>query len=478
MKLLLITAEDPLTLVARARELIRFPQLTMPLLAALTPEHWTIEHVDEIVERVDTRQHFDLVGITAATPGAPHAYELADAFRANGTQVVIGGPHATLLPNEVAKHADIVVVGEAELVWSRVLQDVERETRYKPGTHIIDEQTQANVQVLENGVRIYRCPTPATLAHLPRPRRDLIHNGGWNKWWATKSPTIATRGCIHQCDYCTIPLIYPQSNRMRFRPIDQVVAEVAASPDKGIVFWDDNIGANLNYAKELFRSFAPLKKWWTSQTTMASIRDDEFLRLAAESGCKALFVGLESVSQNSLNGTHKGHNRVNEYKQLLKRFHSFGIALQAGIIFGFDEEDKDIFARTVEVMGDMGLDNATISLMVPYPGTPAFTKLSAQNRIIDFDWRHYNGKTHVVYRPKKMSPDELMAGYEWAKMQFYSPSHIAKRLAQSRTGLWWNIPRNLGYMFGLTSEVRARAAMHENIGHVGDLSNILKEEHV
>ena len=193
---------------------------------------------------------------------------------------------------------------------------------------------------------------------------------------------------------------------------------------------------------------------------MASVRDDEFLRLAAASGCKAFFVGLESVSQASLNGTHKGHNRVGDYRQLLERFHAHGIALQAGILFGFDEDDQDIFARTVDGMGDIGLDNATISLMVPYPGTPAFAKLSAEHRIIDFDWRHYNGKTHVVYRPKKMSPDELMAGYEWAKTQFYSPRQIVKRLAISRTGLWWNVPRNLGYMFGLTSEMRARAAMH------------------
>jgi radical SAM superfamily enzyme YgiQ (UPF0313 family) len=240
-----------------------------------------------------------------------------------------------------------------------------------------------------------------------------------------------------------------------------VVAEVAAIPDKGIVFWDDNIGANLRYAKALFRALTPLNKWWTSQTTMASVRDDEFLRLAAESGCKALFLGLESVSQESLAGAHKTHNRVSEYKQLLKRFHAHGIAVQAGIMFGFDNDTKDIFARTVDVMGEIGLDNATISLMVPYPGTPAYTRLQAEGRIVDHDWRHYNGKTHVVHRPLLMAPDELLAGYEWAKTQFYRPQHIIKRLLKSRTGLWWNIPRNVGYMRGLTGEVRSRAAMHQ-----------------
>ena len=129
-------------------------------------------------------------------------------------------------------------------------------------------------------------------------------------------------------------------------------------------------------------------------------------------------------------------------------------------MFGFDHDDRDIFARTVDTLGGLGLDNATISLVVPYPGTPIYRQWQAEGRIIDADWRHYNGKTHVVYRPAQMTPDQLLAGYEWAKTQFYAPGHIARRLAQSRTGLWWNIPRNLGYWRGLTSEGRARAALH------------------
>jgi radical SAM superfamily enzyme YgiQ (UPF0313 family) len=194
---------------------------------------------------------------------------------------------------------------------------------------------------------------------------------------------------------------------------------------------------------------------------MVSIQDDEFLELAARSGCKALFVGLESVNQTSLNAADKKHNQVSGYRRLIERMHQYGIALQAGVIFGFENDDVDIFARTVDALGDIGLDNATISLLVPYPGTPAYDKLQREGRIIDTNWRHYNGKTHVVHRPARMTPDQLLAGYEWAKTQFYSPSHIVKRMSISKTGLWWNIPRNLGYMFGLTGEVRARASLHE-----------------
>ncbi|HVO30886.1 MAG TPA: radical SAM protein [bacterium] len=460
MKLHLITAEDPLTLDARARELIRFPQLTMPLLAALTTAPWEVTHTDEITHRVPDGASFDLVGITAATPGATHAYEIASRFRARGVPVAMGGPHATLLPYEVAQHADVVVVGEAEPVWAAVLDEIERATSRPAGMHALDGVPGGTVEVLANGTRVYRCERPATLEGLPTARRDLIRHGGWNKWWATRGAIIATRGCPHRCDYCTIPVLYPQASRMRLRPIPEVVAEVAAIPDKGIVFWDDNIGAHARYAKDLFRALAPLEKWWTSQTTMASIRDDEFLELAAASGCKALFIGLESVSQQSLDGAAKGHNVVDGYRRLLERCHSFGIAIQAGVIFGFASDTRDIFQQTVDALGAIGLDNATISLLVPYPGTPAFARLEREGRILDTDWRHYNGKTHVVFRPHGMTPDELMAGYEWAKTQFYSPRNIAARLAKSRTGLWWNVPRNVGYMLGLTSEVRARAAMH------------------
>lgn len=461
MHLHLITAEDPLSLEIRGRELIRFPQLTMPLLAALTPPHWAVTHTDEITHAVNCRRRYDLVGITATTPGAPHAYELAAAFRANGVPVAMGGPHATLMPEEAAQHVDVVVVEEAEPLWGRVVRDLETGVKYPCGRHLLDGPTGANVEALPGGARVYRCPAPADLAGLPHARRELIrHGSGWNKWWATRSSIIATRGCPHHCDYCTIPRFYPRATQMRYRPVGEVVAEVAALPDRGVVFWDDNMGANPHYAKALFRALAPLRKWWTTQTTMISARDDEFLRLAAAAGCKALFMGFESVNQLSLRGACKSHNRVDEYQRVVRRCHDHGIAVQAGIMFGFEEDDKDVFARTVDVMGDIGLDNATVSLQVPYPGTPAWAKLEREGRIIDRDWRHYNAKTHVVYRPKRMSPDELMSGYEWAKARFYSPAHIFKRLLKSRTGLWWNVARNVGYMLGMSGEMRARAALH------------------
>jgi len=314
----LITAESEASLLVRHRRLIRFPQLTMPLLAAWTPDHWEVSHTDEIVQRVDFNQRADLVGITANTPAAPRAYALAREFRRRGVAVAIGGPHATLLPEEVVQHADAVLVGEGELVWPELLADFERGELK----------------------RIYASCALPDLKKMPAPRWDLIKGRAYGK-----GVTIATRGCPFACEYCTIPQMYQR--RMRYRPVGEVVDEIRGMPGRALIFWDDNIGANRAYAKELFAAIAPLKRWWTSQCTADAAFDDDFLSLAARSGCKALFLGLETISQASLNVANKRHNRAAEYREVIRRFHAHGIAVQAGVVFGFDHDDRSIFRTTV-----------------------------------------------------------------------------------------------------------------------------------
>ena len=199
----LITAESESSLFVRHRRLIRFPQLTMPLLAAWTPPNWEVSHTDEIVQEVDFNKKLDVVGITANTPAAPHAYALAREFRRRRVAVVIGGPHATLLPDEVMQHADAVVVGEGELVWPQLLGDFERgELKH-----------------------IYRSCALPDLKTMPAPRWDLIKGRTYGK-----GVTIATRGCPFACDYCTIPQMYRR--RMRYRPVGEVAEELKRMPDQ------------------------------------------------------------------------------------------------------------------------------------------------------------------------------------------------------------------------------------------------------
>src|SRR5437762_6910947 len=193
MRIHLITAESPASRRLRFGRLIQFPQLTMPLIAALTPPEHEVSHTDEIVERVRFDAPADLVGITAPTPSALHAYDIALEFRRRGAPVVVGGPHATALPEEAARHADAVVVGEAEDTWPRLLDDARRGR-------------------LE---QVYVSSRQAPLVRMPAPRWDLIKGRRYGK-----SVTIATRGCPHRCDYCSIPLLYGQAT-VRYRPIDE-----------------------------------------------------------------------------------------------------------------------------------------------------------------------------------------------------------------------------------------------------------------
>ncbi len=418
MRIHLITAESPESRHLRRGRLIQFPQLTMPLLAALTPREHSVTHTDEIVDRVRFDEPADLVGITAPTPSALHAYGLAREFRRRGVPVVLGEPHATALPEEASRHADAVVVGEAEDTWPAVLEDAQR----------------GKLQ------GVYVSTRKASLAGMPAPRWDLIRGRRYGK-----SVTIATRGCPHRCDYCTIPLLYGPGT-VRYRPIDEIVREVATSPTRAVVFWDDNIGANPRYAKELFRALTPLGKWWTSQCTANAARDEEFVELAGRSGCKALFLGFESISQESLQATNKAHNRVDDYSRLIAHLHRNRIAVHLGIMFGFDQDDVGIFRRTADFLDESAVDVATISMVVPMPGTATFRRMDADGRILTTDWSKYDGKKHCVFEPVRMSPATLEAGTEWVARRFYSPGSIFRRLSKSGAGLWWNLPRNVGYM--------------------------------
>jgi len=417
MKLELITAEGPATLWMRKGRLIRFPQLTMPLLAALTPGDVEIHHTDEIVSQVSYSRAADLVGITTTTCSAPHAYMVADEFRRRGVAVVLGGPHPTLLPHEAIRHADGVLIGEAEGVWTAVIRDFQ----------------QGRLE------RFYRAAVAPSLAGLPWARRELIERRAYGR-----GVLIATRSCPNACGYCMLPHFY--HHRFRCRPSEEVIAEAASIREKALIFWDDNIIGDLDYARDLFRRLIPLRKGWTSQATFNIVEHDDLIQLAAASGCEALFIGLESISAASLRETGKAFNQPQRYLDGIQKLHDAGIAVQTGLVFGFDNDDVTVFERTLAFLEKAGVDVASIGSLTPFPGTPIFRKLAQEGRILTRDWSKYNARADVVFRPRQMTPDQLQAGVEWTTKQFYSLSSISRRLlAGSRTGLWWNLPRNLGY---------------------------------
>ena len=420
MKLLLITASSPEIRRIRKSRFLNFQQITMPYLAAQVPANWLVEHVDEEVSPVDCSAKVDLVGITFHTPSAQHAYEIAGKFRVRGIPVVLGGSHVTLMPDEAAQHADAIFVGEAEGLWQQFLLAFE----------------QGHYE------RIYQSPSGPTLEHVPQARKELFHRKDY-----TGGVLFASRGCPNQCDFCTVSRMY--KNRMRMRPVAEVAAEFASFKGKIIIFWDDNIAGDLAYAKELFRAIAPYKKWWSSQASIQAGQDPDFLELAARSGCKQLFLGLESISQSSLNAVHKRFNRVEEYAAIIQRIHSHGIAVQTGIVFGFDNDTPAIFSQTLAFLEQNGVQNATFNILTPFPGTRLFQRLESEGRILSYDWNKYNSRSDVVFQPKNMSSAELLAGFQRTVRQFYSSSSIMKRLFHSPVGLWWTLPLNGAYSLRL-----------------------------
>jgi radical SAM superfamily enzyme YgiQ (UPF0313 family) len=420
MKLLLITASSPEIRTIRRSRFLNFQQITMPYLAAFIPPHWQVVHFDEEVRPVDFDVQADLVGITFHTPSAYHAYEIARGFRARGIPVVLGGPHVTLVPDEAMRHADVIFVGEAEGLWEQFLHDVEHGGYQK----------------------IYQSKLVPDLEHVPQARKDFFQRKDY-----TNGVLFASRGCPNQCDFCTLSVMY--KNRLRQRPVKEVAAEFASFKGKIIIFWDDNIAADLDYAKDLFRAIAPYKKWWSSQASIHAGHDDEFLDLAAKSGCKQFFLGLESISQASMNEVHKRFNQVTWYEEIIRRIHAHGIAVQAGIVFGFDHDTPAIFPNTVDFLEHAGVQNATFNILTPFPGTRLFKRLDAEGRILTRDWRRYNSRSDVVFQPKNMSASDLLTGYQSAVQRFYSISSIYKRLLRSPVGLWWTLPLNLAYLVSL-----------------------------
>ncbi len=415
-RLLLITASSAGIREVRRSRFLNFQQITMPYLAARVPPDWHVFHTDEGTEEIDWTIQPDVVGITFHTPSAYHAYDLAARFRSRGVFVVMGGPHVTLLPEEASRHADVIFVGEAEGNWEEFLSGFQART-YR---------------------RVYRQAYAPSLEDSPMARKALYHRHDY-----TSGVLFATRGCSNRCDFCTVAVMYRHG--LRRRPVAEVAAEYASFKGKRIIFWDDNIAGDKEYAKELFRAIAPYRKWWSSQASLHVGEDDELLEEAARSGCKQLFLGLESISQPSMDGVRKGFNRVEDYARIVDRIHAHGIAVQAGIVFGFDDDTPEIFKDTVQFLEDTGIQNATFNILTPYPGTPLFRRLEAQGRILARDWRMYNGRIDVVFQPKQMSVAELLAGFRYANERFYSLQSIARRLRRSPVQLWWTLPLNLAY---------------------------------
>ncbi len=383
------------------------PPLGLATVAALTPPDIEVSLTDENVTVIDFQKEIDLVGITALTNTAQRAYDIADTFRARGVKVVLGGIHPSILPEEASQHADAVVVGEAEGIWPNLLEDF-KANRLQ---------------------RIYQQHERPSMLNLPIPRRDLFVKGAY----FIRNTISATRGCPYSCSFCVVTSFF--GHTYRCRPVEEVIKEIETLDyRKLVVFVDDNIVGNPKFAKELFRALIPYKIKWIGQASVTIAKDDELLKLAAASGCIDLIIGFETLSPANLAAMGKKINRVDEYEDVIKKLHSYGIGIHGFFMFGFDEDDDEgIFKQSVRFAQKMRLETAHFNLVLPYPGTELYESLDKAGRIVTKDWSQYGHD--LMFEPKSMSPDVLENGRTWAWREFYSLPSIWRRIGVLRRNL-------------------------------------------
>jgi radical SAM superfamily enzyme YgiQ (UPF0313 family) len=366
--------------------------------AAIPRDRYEVVLTDENIEPIDFSLKADLVGISAMTSYVNRGYEIADAFRERGVPVIMGGVHPSFMPQETLKHSDAVVVGEAELVIEKVLDDLER-----------GEMRGA-----------YKADKLHPMVGLSAPRYDLL-----KKHRYVNSTFVQTsRGCHQGCTFCAEPLM--NGLKFRYRPVDEVIDEIENCGSRIVSINDADFFGTPERPKEVMRALKGRGIQWQAGVTSKLAQDDRMLELAAESGCTMLSIGFESISRDTLKSVHKHVNRPETFASLVEKVHSYGIIVFGLFMFGFDGDDTSVFAETSRFNRDSDYDACAYSVLTPYPGTLTWYEMKKANRIISFDWQKYD-QGHVVYRPARMSGDELRLGTGSAYENFYSLPSIASR---------------------------------------------------
>ena len=387
--------------------------ITLPYLKALTPSEHQVTFADEIMQDVDVNTDADLIGITAMGPQIARAYDLGDYFRSRGKKVVMGGSWVSLNAEQALLHCDAIVKGEAEYVWKELLDDF--------GAGRNQRIYQAKKWHNMVGMPSFDYST------LPLFRSDLFKKSSFYRMYF-HWPVLASRGCPHPCEYCTVQTYYERT--FRSRPVDEVLADMETIKRMGgkrVLILDDNPIGNVKYAKELFKAMIPLKMEWASQMTINIARNDELLDLAAKSGCRSLSIGLESVSQENLEGIDKGFNKAGRFEDDLAKIRAKGIQVIALMMVGLDGDDTTSFDKTLDFLVKNKLTFLKLFTPCPYPGTKYYDDMQKAGRILTKEWNRYDYGSPLI-QPTNMTPEQMMDGFNYVYNNFYSLKNILKRL--------------------------------------------------
>jgi len=389
------------------------PMAGLLAVSALIPEdEYEVILTDENIEAIDYDLKVDMVGISAMTSYVKRGYEIADEFRARGVPVVMGGVHVSYMPQEALKHTDAVVVGEAELVMDRVLDDL-RKGRLGG---------------------IYKAEKLHSMVGMPIPRQHLLKRNRYiNKGFIQTS-----RGCHHGCTFCAEPTMY--GLRFRYRPVQELVAEIEQTEERVLLLNDADFFGTPKRAMEVMKAFRGRGLKWQAAVNSRDAHDERLLELAAESGCFILSIGFESISQQTLRSFHKCQNNPEEYGALVEKLHRYGIMAFGLFMFGFESDEPSVFEETLKFNIDAGFDVCGYSLLTPHPGTINWFEMMRRRQIVSFDWDKYD-QGHIVFEPTGLSTDQLYRGYLDIYDGFYTVPSMLRRFPYdgSRSRLYWTI---------------------------------------
>jgi radical SAM superfamily enzyme YgiQ (UPF0313 family) len=423
MKILLVSPERE-----RKKEeafLFRLSFLNLPYLAAVTPPGEDVSIVDEAFDEINFEEKVDLVGITAQTPVAPRAYRIAEEYKKRGIPVVMGGVHASMLPEEALQHVDAVVIGEAEGVWPDLVEDLKK------------GQLKA----------IYKGKDFVDPSGFPLPRRELLNE----KFYFPLKLLETTRGCPHHCDFCGVSKFF--GFRYRNRPVSEIERELKTLFQEGPVMSpllrkalslfskdlpyflkrrllyiiDSNIAGDRRFCLELLSLLKQFDLLWYGHAPVSVAFDQQLLEGFARSGCIAVNIGFESFSTKNLKAMGKGFNKPSRYAEAVRRIHDQGVGIMGTFIVGLDDDDPGVFQRIIDFCIGSKLDWALTFIMAPYPGTDSFLRLEKEGRILCRDWEKYDS-LHVVYQPLGMSVEELEKGMRRTWKEVFSTSSIYQRV--------------------------------------------------
>lgn len=396
----------------------KFPTLSLASLAAVTPPAWDVAFHDDAIRATDLASDADLIALTAMTAQANRAYQLADAFRSRGKTVVMGGFHASNLPDEALQHVDSVVVGEGELAWPQLLADFQA----------------GRLQ------RLYRADGLIDTALIPSARREIFKGSGH----LFTNTIQTTRGCPFDCEFCSVTAFY--GRKYRKRPLEQVLAELQElrKANSFVFFVDDNIVADRRYSLPLFEGMKGMGLKWLSHAPIDFAEDQELMKAAGESGCVGMFVGFESLSQESLVAMGKVTNKAASYKTYAQQFRDHGIGILGSFVMGCDGDTPAVFEQTLRFCEDARLEAAIFPILTPYPGTKVRQRLEAEGRIISNNWQDYDME-HVTFQPRGMTVQELQDGYDQACRSFYSWGSMYRRIFKLHRSVQVFGPMNIGF---------------------------------